>query len=234
MTEPAPSVGQRVDAPPRARLILCDDHPVVVAGIRSTLEPSYSVVAIVHNGAELLQRVQEVEADCLLLDLMLPDRYGLPLLRAIRPLVPDLKVVILTMLVERAIADACLAAGAEGFVPKVSGPEEIGRAIEAALRGERYVSPRVPKSSHGRGAGRAHPGWERVTDRQEEILVRVGRGERPAEIARALGLQRSTITFHLHNVRRVLGLRSDAELREVAFLTLLDSVATRPPNDSTA
>jgi DNA-binding NarL/FixJ family response regulator len=215
---PPQQSGADQGAGPRARLIICDDHRVVAAGLAKLLDPPHRVVAVAHAGNQLLAILRDTPAECLLLDLLLPDRMGLALLPHIRQIQPALKIVVVTMLVDRSLADACLRDGADGFVPKDAGPAELLDAIAEVMAGRRFLSSRVPKTSHCVGSAARRLGFERLTPRQQEIMLLLGDGKRPAHIAAALGLERSTVTFHLHNLMRRLGIPSEDALVRVAVL----------------
>jgi DNA-binding NarL/FixJ family response regulator len=206
----------------RAKLVIADDHAMVVEGLRRSLEPRYRIVAIAHSGKELLAILPEVEADCLLLDMGMPERNGLDLMPDIRALRPDLKVLIVTMYLDRVLADTVLHAGANGFVPKDSGVEELEVAIRTVLRGEQYLSPRVPPVSNRVALGAANPGLALLTPRQHEIIRLIGRGKTSAEIARALSLTDRSVQFHRANIRKALGLSSEFDLTRYAILFLAE------------
>ncbi|OYV62988.1 MAG: hypothetical protein B7Z72_14605 [Gemmatimonadetes bacterium 21-71-4] len=150
--------------------------------------------------------------DGLLLDLSLPGRSGLELLPDIHALQPELRVLVLTMHVDRILAEAALAAGATGFVPKDAGMEELERALEAVLAGKRFLSDRVPKVTHRVGLDAMHASLARLTPRQQTIMRLNGKGKTSGEIGAKLGLTESTITFHRQRIRRLLGLASEWEL----------------------
>jgi two-component system capsular synthesis response regulator RcsB len=125
--------------------------------------------------------------------------------------------VVVTMLGDPHLADACFQAGALAFVPKDADREELLAAIDAALADRRYRSPRLPKTAHGVGPA-GGPGFERLTPRQLAIMRMLADGKRPAHIAAALGVSRSTVTFHLHNLMRILGVTSSDDLLRLAVL----------------
>jgi DNA-binding NarL/FixJ family response regulator len=199
-------------------LILADDHVLFVEGLQRMLEPRYEVTGVVYSGDELLAMLPSARADCLLLDLSLPGRSGLDLLPAVRELQPELRILIVTMHLDRVLAEASLAGGAQGFVPKDSGIEELEVAIDEVLAGRRYVSPHVPKLTHRVSLGAKHLGFARLTPRQQEIVRLIGLGKTTAEIAALLGLSPSTVTFHRHNIRTTLGIDSEWGLIRYAVL----------------
>lgn len=205
----------------RSRLILVDDHRLLVEALRSMLSRRFEVVGAAYAGDELLRLLASTPADCVLLDLSLPGRSGLDLLPDIRRLQPDVRVVILTMHVDRVLAQAAFAAGALGFVPKDSGMGELETAITEALAGRRYLSARVPKVTHRVGPGAKHLALATLTPRQQEILGFLAEGKSSAEIGSALGLTTSAITFHRSRIRKLLGLESEWELVRYAILVSL-------------
>ncbi len=205
----------------QARLIIADDHRMVVQGLEQMLGQRFEVVGVAYAGDELLKLLQRTPADGLLLDLSLPGRSGLDILPEIRTLQPDLKVLVLTMHADRVLAEASLAAGALGFVPKDAGMEELKLALSEVLAGRRYVSPRVPKSSHRVGLDAMHASLARLTERQQAILRLLGEGLSSAEIGDKLGLSENTITFHRKRIRMILGLATEWELTREAILVHL-------------
>lgn len=203
---------------PRPRLILADDHALFVEGLTRMLQPRYEVAGVAHDGEQLLDLLKSTRADCLLLDLSLPGRSGLDLLPEVRSTQPHLRILIVTMHLDRVLAEASLAGGAQGFVPKDSGIEELEVAIDEVLAGRRYLSPRVPKTTHRVSLGAKHLGFARLTPRQQEIVRLIGLGKTTAEIAARLGLSPSTVTFHRHNIRTSLGIDSEWGLIRYAVL----------------
>ncbi len=188
----------------RARLILADDHHLLVEALRAMLSKSFSVVGVAYEGDALLEILRKTDADCLLLDLGMPGRNGLELLPDIRALRPELKVLVVTMHLDRSLADAALQAGAHGFMPKDSG--------------KRYLSPRVPPITNRMSLGAAHVGLAQLTPRQHEILRLIGDGKTTAEMADTLGLSQRTVGFHRTNIRKALGIDSEAGLTRWAVL----------------
>ena len=202
----------------RPRLVLVDDHRLVVDGLRQMLGRHYDVVGVAYAGDELLALLRRTPADVVVLDLSLPGRGGLELLPEIHAIQPDLRVLVLTMHVDRILADAALAAGASAFVPKDAGMDELERALESVLAGHQFISERVPRTSHRLGPDAVHASLSRLTPRQQTIIRLIGQGRTSAEIATQLGLTESTITFHRQRIRRLLGLASEWELVRHAIL----------------
>ncbi len=217
----APRRGERDDDESRPRLVIADDHRLVVHGLCQTLRRRFDVVGVAYGGEELLRLLETVAADVLLLDLSLPGRNGLELLPDVLALQPALKVLVVTMHVDRVLADASLAAGAMGFVPKDCGPAELQEAIRLVLEGRRYVSPRVPRHTERAPLDSVHAGLANITPRQQEVVRLIGQGKRSAEIAERLGVTESAITFHRHAIRKALGLDDEWALTRFAILVQL-------------
>jgi DNA-binding NarL/FixJ family response regulator len=213
----------------RPRLVIADDHLLLVQGLQKMLGMRFHIVGVAYAGDELLSLLRSTPADCLLLDLSFPGRSGLDILPEIQSLQPDLKIVVLTMHVDRVLAEAALAAGALGFVPKDSGMEEVEKALTEALAGRRYLSPRVPKFTHGVGLDATHLSLSRLTPRQQEILRLLGQGKSSAEIGDSLGLSENTITFHRARIRKLLGLSSEWEMARFAILLHLAAAEDENP-----
>jgi DNA-binding NarL/FixJ family response regulator len=200
------------------RLLIADDHALVVEGLRKLLEPRHQVVGVAHSGKETLKLVGEQPADCLLLDLSMPEGNGLDLIAPIREKAPGLKILIVTMFVDKALAEAALVAGADGFVPKDAGIKELQAAIVEVMAGRRYVA----RAALRRGAPALDEqglGLSQLTPRQREIVGMVGEGKTNAEIAELLGLNEKTITFHRTNIRRALGIPNEWGLVRYAILS---------------
>lgn len=212
------ATGEDPVTPRRTRLILADDHVVLLEALRESLAREHEVVATAVGGLPLIEAMRRTPADCVLLDIMMPDRNGIELLPTIRRIQPESKVIMLTMLTDRPIVTAALRAGAHGFLPKYAAVSEVSFGIGEVLRGRVYVSPLVSKANRRLGLAAEHPGLSALTPRQQQILLLMGEGMSGAEIADRLGVGASTITFHKHNIMRQLGTNTDAALLQYSVL----------------
>jgi DNA-binding NarL/FixJ family response regulator len=199
-------------------LILADGQRLVLKALAALLERDFTIVTAVHGAEELLRQLPGLKAECLLLDLELRGRNGYLLIPAIRRVQPSLRILMVTMLADRVMADACVRAGASGFIPKDADDEELRLAIREVVAGQRYISPLVPKSSHRVGLDARHPNLGRLTFRQEQIVLMLGEGRSGVYISNRLALSPSTVTFHKRNIVRVLGLEDEADLLRLAVL----------------
>ncbi len=212
----------------RPRLMLADDHQILVEGLRSMLSRRFDVVGVAHDGVELLAQLEHTTADCLLLDLAMPGRSGLELLPGIRAKYPAMKVLIVTMHLERILADAAMRAGANGFLPKDSGVEELSEAIREVLAGRTWISPRVPPADTSvDGVGPTELGA--LTPRQLEIVRLIGLGKSSAEIGNELGVSVHTVTFHRTRIRQALGIANEWGLARFALLLHMGTAAPLAP-----
>jgi len=212
----------------KPRIIIADDHILLVEGLRQLLGPHYDIVGVAPSGDTLLGLLRSTPADCLLLDLSLPGRSGLDLLPDVRAAAPGLRILVVTMHVDRALADVCLAAGADGFIPKACPAEELVVAISEVLAGRRFVSHHLPRHSERVTVGAWHLGLWRLTQRQQQIVKLLAGGKSNAEIAEAIGLRPSTIAFHRTQIRKALGITSEWGLLRYAILASLGQGDTGP------
>ena len=197
--------------------MIVEDHPLVAQGLRALLEGHYEVAEMIQDPSLVLPALARVRPALVLLDLSMPERNGIELLPLIKRAMPTVKVLVVTMHLDRALANLAFKAGADGFVPKEATAEELRGAIDAVLKGERFLSPRVPKRAY-RGVGvLGNPAMDRLTPRQLEILKLMGEGKSGPEVATALGLSPRTIEFHRARMRHVLGVPSESGLMRFAL-----------------
>lgn len=202
----------------RPRLILVDDHAMMLEGLKVMLEPDHDIVAMVSNGKEVCGAVEGHRPDVVLLDISLPGRSGLEIAAEIRRRFPETKVLIVTMHAERIYADEALKVGASGYVLKLARTEEVRHAIVEVMAGRQYVTPLLTELAaiaESKLMPRGVPdgvGMEALTDRQREVLLLIAKGRTTAEIAERLGVSSKSVEFHRAKIKTVLGLRSTAAL----------------------
>ena len=191
---------------------------MIVEAFCEVLRDNYEIAGVAFDGDELLDLVSRCPADCLLLDLILPGINGLELIPRVRSLQPAMKILVVTMLLDRAMADAALSAGADGFIPKDGTIAELQFAISEVMAGRPYVSPRVPKTSHRVGLGAYHTGLAALTPREHETILLLGEGKSETEIAHILGISLTTVSYHKHHMMRRLGIKNNTALLQFAVL----------------
>jgi DNA-binding NarL/FixJ family response regulator len=218
---------------PRPLVLIADDHPLVAQGLRALIASFCDVVALVEDPRTLEAAVAEHRPDLLLLDLSMPHRNGLELLVVLRERFPGLRILVVTMHLDRALAEQAFLNGADGFIPKEAPAEELQTAIATVLHGRRYLSPRVPKRGFDDGTAMEDARLGRLTPRQREVVRLLGQGKTTPEIAVLLGVSERTVEFHRAGARRALGITTEWGLVRFAILARFGPRGT-PPGPSRA
>lgn len=203
------------------RVLICDDHTLVRAGLRRLLDSfgDIEVVAEASNADEAVVRTREATPDIVLLDLSMPGRSGFDALAELRRSCPDSAVVIMSMHDDALHVREALARGAMGFVVKEAAPAELEIAIRAAAAGRTYLSPQVsaPQLQGYRNGARGDGNVEALPRRQREILQALGAGRTTKQIAADLGISVKTVETHRARMMEALGCRNAGELLRVAM-----------------
>jgi len=199
------------------RVALADDHAVVRAGYRRLLELERDMAVVAEYGdAESAYRALAAEAgeavDLLVLDLSMPGRSGLELLRRLQQRRPGLRVLVFTMHDGAAMIEQCLRAGAAGFVTKSSAPEVLVEAVRRAARGETALSPDVAAIA----AAPPEAPHRSLSSREFDILQQLLAGHGVEEIAHTLRLSAKTVSNYQTQIRQKLGVGSAVELLRYA------------------
>jgi DNA-binding NarL/FixJ family response regulator len=186
------------------RLILADDHPVFVSGLRAVLdaEADLAVLAVAKDGKEAVAAATEHTPDVAVLDINMPGADGLAVTRHIRDAGLATRVLVLTMFDDDDNVLAALRAGAYGYVLKGAGPDEIVSAIRAVARGEAVFGSGIAARMLGhfsRPATAAAP-FPQLTDREHEVLRLIARGADNPAVARRLGVSAKTVRNHVSNI----------------------------------
>ncbi len=203
-------------------LQIVDDHPLLRLGLRTLLsrDPALRVVAECGDGACALSCLRQHRPDAVILDITLPGGMdGLELLKQMHSEAPHLPVLVLTVHDENLYASRALAAGARGYLMKDAPPPDFLRAIQAVLAGEIAVSAALTKRLVRRAVDSRMAPLDpsgSLSDRELEVLFRIGRGESSLEIAGALHISVKTVETHRAKLRKKLALRTGAELMRYA------------------
>ena len=205
------------------RILLADDHTLVLAGIRSLLEgfEGVTIVGEAHDGREAVALAKAKAPNLVLMDISMKELNGIEATAQLRAEMPDVRVLILSMHTTEDFVRRALKAGASGYLVKDSAPLELRMAIDAIMRGEKYISSRV--SGHlvsgvvdGHPAGTGSP-LDGLTPRQREILQMIAEGKSTKEIAFALEISAKTVETHRATLMERLGIRDVAGLTVFAI-----------------
>ena len=206
----------------RPRVLIADDHKLILAGLRKLVEETCDVVGTVADGRALVEAAQRLEPDLIILDIVMPLLNGIDAARQIKKLCPRTKLIFLTMQTSPTYATEALEAGASGYLLKHSAPVELPLAIEAALQGQHYLTPSMAKPVVDRALNpEVMPALKRsvasLTPRQREVLQLIGEGKGTKEIATLLDVSLKTVDFHKTKLMQELDIHTTAELIRYAI-----------------
>lgn len=202
------------------RLIIADDHTVVRKGLKQIFEetPDIEVTDEAPTGMELLEKIKKDSFDVVLLDISMPGRDGLDVLKVLKTDMPELPVLIFTMYPEEQYALRVLKAGASGYLNKESSPEELIDAIRKVSEGRKYISPYLAEllASNLETSGEA-PLHDNLSDREFQVMCMIASGKTVTEIARQLSLSINTISTYRLRILDKLNMKSNAEITHYAI-----------------
>jgi DNA-binding NarL/FixJ family response regulator len=203
-------------------VLIADDHAIVRRGLKQILADSKDIIVAgeATNGREALELIQQRDWDVLVLDITMPGRSGLDILKDIHEFRPKLPVLVLSMHAEEQFATRMLKAGAAGYLNKESAPEELVKAIRKVYAGGKYVSPaqaeRMIGAFTGQQTGQPH---ESLSDREFEILCLIASGKTVSQIGRELSLSVKTISTYRARIMLKMRMSTNAELTHYAIKT---------------
>ena len=204
----------------RLRLLLGDDHVLLLEGVRTLLEGDFEIVGAFENGRDLLEAAVALQPDAILLDITMPLLNGIDATRQLRTLVPQSKIIIVTMHADPEYVHEAFRAGASAYVLKQSAVSELVIAIETVLHGSTYITPLITGESLQKlrkTGGHAFTSGSLLTPRQREVLQLVAEGRTSKQIARLLGISVKTVEFHKSRIMKELGMHSVAEMARYAM-----------------
>lgn len=202
----------------RPRILLADDHPMLLGGVRRLLEPVFEVVGAVLDGHRLMELAVALRPDLVITDITLPGLDGIEATRRLQEILPRTRVVILSIHAKASWVRAAFEAGACGYLTKTSAPEELELAVREVLCGRFFVSPTVTQAfvvAAVEGAA-ISPGEGPLTPRETDVVRLVGQGLGNKDIARQLGVSVTTVRTHLSRVYDKLKTVSRVELAILA------------------
>ena len=202
------------------KILIVDDHPLVLESISTLLEPHFQIVGKVQDSGEIINRALEYRPDVILLDACMPGLSGFAAAKELRKHLPKVKVILVTMLTEPISISEAFKAGASGYVLKQSASEELRQAIDSVLANKRFLSrqitPEVREAlEHEWFKPEGYSGD--LTDRQREVLVLLAKGRSTRHIAQELDISMKTVEFHKANITRKLGVHTTSELIKFAL-----------------
>lgn len=197
----------------RPRVLLADDHTLLLHAFRLLLEPRFEVVGAVEDGEALLEAAAALSPDVVVTDVSMPRLDGIDACRLLRERCPGARVVFLTVAEEPEVAAAAFSAGASAFILKSSTATLLVQAIEAALAGRLYLTPRIAGGDvdalplQARGSP-----LDRLSAREREVVLLLAEGLAMKQVASRLGIATRTVAFHKYRAMRALSVRSGAAL----------------------
>jgi DNA-binding NarL/FixJ family response regulator len=201
------------------RILLADDHTMLLDAFRRLLEPRCEIVGTAADGRTLLDLATSTRPDVIVLDISMPRLNGIDAFRQLRSKMPDLKFVFLTVNEDPDIAAQAINLGASGYLLKSSAAGELFTAIERALAGKIYITSLLTKGLPlGVFLSQAtKPDVEKLTVRQREVLQLLAEGRAMKEIADLLNVTARTVAFHKYTIMEQLGAKTTAELVQYAL-----------------
>lgn len=206
------------------RLVLIDDHPLVIQGIASLVQcqGDMEVVGTANNGSEALRVISQSRPDIAVVDLRLAGEYGLDIIRKARKLVPECRFIILTSFAERVDVRSAIAEKVEGYILKEAMPEEIIGAIHLVGKGRTYIDPAIMQSLLDQ---QEEDPIEQLTPREMEVLEALARGMSNREIADLLYITEHTVKKHVYQILDKLNFHDRTQAALYAFSKGLGQVS---------
>jgi DNA-binding NarL/FixJ family response regulator len=202
----------------RPRILLADDHTMLLDAFRRLLESRCEIAGTASNGRALIELALKTNPEIIVLDISMPELNGMDACAQLRRKLPDVKFIFLTVNEDPDLAAEAIGLGASAFLLKSSASAELILAIESALAGRTYITPLItrgkPLDVFLREA--AKPGSEKLSARQREVLQLLAEGKAMKEAAKILNVTPRTIAFHKYSIMAQLGLKTGAELVQYA------------------
>ena len=207
----------------RPRIILADDHTLLLDALKNLMEPEFEVVGTFNDGQALVEAAQELNPNVVVLDISMPTMNGLNAGQRLKQMMPLVKLVYLTMNHDPDVAGEAFRLGASAFVLKNSAATELLQAIRKVVRGGYYVTPLMTKGMDGSVVQyfKQRKAKYPLTLRQKEVLQLLAEGRSMKEVAFVLIVSPRTVAFHKYTMMEHLHIRSNAELIEYALRSSL-------------
>jgi len=202
---------------PKPRILIADDHALVIEGFRRILEERYELVGMAGDGYELLAAAKTVQPDIVILDISMPLLNGIDTARQLKNISPTAKIIIVTMHAGADYVRASFEAGASAYVLKGSAVDELALAIRAVLDGHSYITPLITKELVEVYLSTASEKPRDLTPRQLEVLQFLAEGRTAKEIGNLLRITSRTVEFHKTQILNHLNLKTTADLIKYAL-----------------
>lgn len=202
------------------KILIADDHAIVREGMKQILSesPDLVVVAEASTGQEVIDKIDKDDLDLVVLDIAMPGRGGLDILKEIKSLNPKLPVLILSMYPEEQYAVRVLKSGASGYLTKESAPVELVKAIRQISQGKKYISPSLAeKLAVDLEISPDRPPHETLSDREYQVMCMIASGKMLKEIADTLSLSIKTISTYRSRILEKMNMKTNAELTHYAI-----------------
>lgn len=201
----------------RTRLLLADDHTLLVDAFRKLLEPEFEIVGTASDGRTLLAGALQLRPDVVVVDLGLPLLNGMDAGRELKKLMPQIKLLVVTMSEDVGVAAEALREWASGYLLKKSAGTELTHAIREVIKGRTYVTPHVAQQLVDQFIREPEHARRALTSRQREVLQLLAEGRTMKETADILKLTTRTIAFHKYRIMQEFGLQNNSELLKLAI-----------------
>lgn len=207
----------------KPRIILADDHTILLDALRNLVEPEFDVVALCSNGRELLKAATELNPAMIVLDISMPMMNGLNAGQRLKKTLPTVKLVYLTMNQDPEMASEAFRLGASAYLLKTSAGSELIRALREVLLGGTYITPLMTEGMAGSFVQnfKSRKNTQQLTLRQREVLQLLAEGLSMKEAAFILNVSPRTVAFHKYTMMDHLNIKSSAELIEYAMKSSL-------------
>jgi DNA-binding NarL/FixJ family response regulator len=202
----------------KPRIIIADDHVLIVEAFKNLLEPEFDVVESVADGRRLLEVAQQLKPDVVLLDIGLPLLNGAEAGRRLHEMLPRCKIVVITMYDDVSLSADALQNWAAGYLLKTSAASELLKAVREVLKGNRFVTEEVKRRLSDEFIRNPQGAREKsLTARQREVLRVLAEGHTMKEAAELLQVTPRTVAFHKYRIMEEFGLKSNSELVKFAL-----------------
>jgi DNA-binding NarL/FixJ family response regulator len=203
----------------RPRVIIADDHTFVAELCQQFLEPEFDVVDVVTNGRDLVISATDMKPDVILVDIAMPVMNGLEAATRIKAVLPEVKVIYLTMNSDPQIAVHAFDAGASGFILKTCAASDLLLAIRSVVQDRTWISPVLREAIEQLRweLAKSRTRSRRLSPRQREVLQLLAEGKTSRQVAKRLRMTRRTVFFHKYQMMKTLGARNNADLVKYAL-----------------